>query len=435
MVKKAGFKSHFKGYVYVVPPPEQANLAAKEAGPQRSVQFRDMPEEICLVPESLQAARSLAASETQASSCMRKSPSDKFLSHPELPECILTRTQTREFAADFVARNVTSEWLKLSEHDRRRSVIFGFHWPTLLNSFIASCLFHRIPVTAPIRNAWDRFVLRGSCCPTTNKRTWYGAPPTAEECQLPSAGVVDLSNLHSAAEAAAMSGVFFVQDPAYNTVFDSGCSPVALANSRMEGLRNIRLLQPAERFTVRGIGGEIQIEQKGELHYRVPSELYNIDAALRAELAKLQVCLSREDPLFYYFVIPCFIDDALPTGMTLISLGQAVLNLDWCVQLAKDPQQCFGLSPVDEATGMRFKFSFSIGDHKTGSFGSASPLLRMPGLEHVPAGLDALTAARDAAAKLRALAFAAMENRVSSNCDEQLNGEFAAYSLISGYGF
>ena len=43
--------------------------------------------------------------------------------------------------------------------------------------------------------------------------------------------------------------------------------------------------------------------------------------------------------------------------------------------------------------------------------------------------------ARDAAAKLRALAFAAMENRVSSNCDEQLNGEFAAYSLISGYGF
>ncbi len=135
-------------------------------------------------------------------------------------------------------------------------------------------------------------------------------------------------------------------------------------------------------------------------------ELYDIDAALRAELAKLQMHLSREDPLFYYFVIPCFIDDALPTGVTLISLGQAVLNLDWQVQLAKDPQQCFGLSPVDdsEATGMRFKFSFSIGDHKTGSFGSASPLLRMPGLEHVPAGLDALTAARDAAAKLRALA-------------------------------
>ena len=232
-----------------------------------------------------------------------------------------------------------------------------------------------------------------------------------------------------------MPGVFFVQDPAYNTIFDSGCSPVALANSRMEGLRNIRLLQPAERFTVRGIGGEIQIEQKGELHYRVPCELYDNDGVLRAELAKLQVCLSREDPLFYYFVIPCFIDDALPTGVTLISLGQAVLNLDWCVQLAKDPQQCFGLSPVDEATGMRFKFSFSIGDHKTGSFGSASPLLRMPGLEHVPAGLDSLTAARDAAAKLRALAIAAMENRVSSNGDEQLNGEFAAYSLISGYGF
>ncbi len=59
----------------------------------------------------------------------------------------------------------------------------------------------------------------------------------------------------------------------------------------------------------------------------------------------------------------------------------------------------------------------------------------MPGLEHVPAGLDSLTAARDAAAKLRALAVAAMENRVSSNGDEQLNGEIAAYSLISGYGF
>ena len=56
-------------------------------------------------------------------------------------------------------------------------------------------------------------------------------------------------------------------------------------------------------------------------------------------------------------------------------------------------------------------------------------------LEHVPANLDALTAARDAAAKLRALAFAAVENRVSSGGDERLNGEIAAYSLISGYGF
>ncbi len=164
-------------------------------------------------------------------------------------------------------------------------------------------------------------------------------------------------------------------------------------------------------------------------------ELYNTDPALRAEFAELQVCLSREDSLFYYFVIPCFIDDALPTGVTLISLGQAVLNLDWHVQLAKDPQQCFGLFPVDAATGMRLKFSFSIGDHKTGSFGSASPLLRMPRLGNVPAGLDALAAARDAAAKFRALAFAAVENRVSSSGDERLNGVIAAYSLISGYGF
>jgi hypothetical protein len=156
MVRKAGFNKHFKGYVHVAPPPEQANLAtAKEAGPQRSVRFRDVPDEICLVPESLGPVRSLAASETPASSCMRKGQSDKFLSHPELPECILTRTQTREFAADFADRNVTSEWLKLSEHDRRRSVIRGFHWPTLLNAFIASCLYHRIPVTAPVRNAWE----------------------------------------------------------------------------------------------------------------------------------------------------------------------------------------------------------------------------------------------------------------------------------------
>ncbi len=107
-MQRAGFRSHFKGYVYVVPPPEQANLAAAtEAGPQRSVQFRDVPDEICIVPESLQAARSLAASETQASSCMRKSPSDKFLPHPEVPANLLTRAETRQFVAEFGARNVT----------------------------------------------------------------------------------------------------------------------------------------------------------------------------------------------------------------------------------------------------------------------------------------------------------------------------------------
>ena len=114
---------------------------------------------------------------------------------------------------------------------------------------------------------------------------------------------------------------------------------------------------------------------------------------------------------------------------------EAELTLDWRVQLDKDPAHCFGLSPVDAATGVRFKFPFSIGDRETGSFGSSSPLLRMPGLEHVPAGLDSLTAARDAAAKLRALASTAEENRVSSYGDERLNGEIAAYSLISGYGF
>jgi hypothetical protein len=59
----------------------------------------------------------------------------------------------------------------------------------------------------------------------------------------------------------------------------------------------------------------------------------------------------------------------------------------------------------------------------------------MPGLEHVPAGLDSLTAARDAAAKLRALASTAEENRVSSYGDERLTCELAAYSLIAGYGF
>ncbi len=60
MVRKAGFNKHFKGYVHVVPPPEQANLAtAKEAGPQRSVRFRDVPDEICLVPESHSGACSL----------------------------------------------------------------------------------------------------------------------------------------------------------------------------------------------------------------------------------------------------------------------------------------------------------------------------------------------------------------------------------------
>lgn len=83
---------------------------------------------------------------------------------------------------------------------------------------------------------------------------------------------------------------------------------------------------------------------------------------------------------------------------------------------------------------MRFKFPLSIGD-QMGSFGSASSLLRMPGLEHVPAGPDALSAARDAAAKLRALACTAKETRISSHADERLNGEIAAYSLISGYGF
>jgi len=363
---------------------------------------------------------------------MRKGQSDKFLSHPELPECILTREQTRGFAADFVDRNVTSEWLKLSEHARRCSVIRGFNWPALLNALIASCLYHRLPVTAPIRNAWDRLVVKGSQCLPTNRRTWFGDPPTGEDCKLPPARVVDLSDIYSAVESA---GVFFVQDAAYNTIFDSGCSPVALANSRMAGLRNVRLLQPTERFTVRGIGGEITIMHKGELHYRVRCDLYDADPALRADLAKLQVQLSREDPLFYYFLIPCFVDNDLPSGVTLISLGQAVLQLDWRVQLDKDPEHCFGLSPVDAATGVRFKFPFSIGDRETGSFGSSSPLLRMPGLEHVPAGLDSLTAARDAAAKLRALASTAKENRVSSNGDERLNGEIAAYSLISGYGF
>ena len=438
MVKRAGFGSagHINGFVHVVPP-EQAylNLAtAKEASPQRRIRFSDAPAELGAVSASLQRDPCVAVNDSPASSAMRQGQSEKFQPHPELPENLLTREATRQFIADFTSRDVTSAWFKLTEHARRCSVLQGFSWPAELNTVIASCLYYELPLTAPIRKAWDRVVVKGSHCPLTKQRTWFGEPPTDSECRLPQAGVIDLSGLHSAVEAAAAPGVFFVQDPGYNTVFDSGCSPVALTNSSMPGLRNIRSLPPAEWFKVRGIGGEITIQHKGELHYRVRCDLYHPDPALRADLTAFQVQLSREDPLFYYFVIPCFIDDALPSGVTLVSLGQAVWNLDWCVQLAKDPKQCFGLSPVDAATGVCFKFPLSIGD-QMGSFGSASSLLRMPGLEHVPAGLDALSAARDAAAKLRVLACTAKEIRISSHGDERLNGELAAYSPISGYGF
>ena len=433
IVRKAGFS----GYVHVVDPPEPAylNLAtAVEADPPKRIQFCDVPTEPGAVPAPQQRDLSEAAFQTPVSSAMRQGPSDKFLPHPELPENLLTREGTRKFVADFKSRDVTSDWLKLTEYDRRCSVLQGFSWPAELNRVIASCLYYQLPVSAPIRNAWDRVVVKGSHCPLTKARTWFGEPPAADERELSQARVVDLSNLHSAVETAAEPGVYFVHAPADSTVFDSGCSPVALANRQHSGLRNIRPLLPTERFKVRGIGGDVMIKEEGELHFRVLSELYHADSVLRAELARLQGRLAREDPLFYYFVIPCFIDDDLPSGVTLVSLGKAVWNLGWRVQIDKDPTQCFGLSAVDSATDVRLKFSFSIGDPSNGSFGSTNSLLRMPGLELVPDGIDPVEAARASWAQVRVLSFQASENLAARN-GAGLNVELAAYSLIGGYGF
>ena len=281
-----------------------------------------------------------------------------------------------------------------------------------------------------MRTAWDRIVKNGLQCRPTRLNTWFGDPPTDAESQLHRRRVVDLSTIHSAVDAAEQ-GVYFIQDPGFSTILDSGCSPAALANRRLPGLRNVRPLQPSERFRVKGIAGVIEVREAGDLHFRIPSKLYHDDSILREQLALLQVQLCREGPLYYYFKIPCFVDDDLPLGVTLVSLGQAVWEHRWRIQLDPDPNECYGLSDTDSATGARLQFQLSIGDSKSRSSGSTSALLKMPGLELVPDDVDDVAAARATWARVRALCSAASENIAANRCG--LTDELAAYSLICGY--
>ncbi len=186
-------------------------------------------------------------------------------------------------------------------------------------------------------------VQKGTICPPTRLNTWFGEPPAEADLQLPPRPVVDITAIQSAVEAAEQ-GVYFIQNP-LNTIFDSGCSPAALAHSKVPGLRNIRQLLPSERFRVKGIAGALEVQKAGELHYRVLCKIYHENSVLREQLAFVhwQVQLSREDPLYFYFKIRCFIDDDLPSMVTLVSLGPAVWNHHWRIQLDPDPGECYGL--------------------------------------------------------------------------------------------
>jgi hypothetical protein len=193
-------------------------------------------------------------------------------------------------------------------------------------------------------------------------------------------------------------------------------------------------LPPSERFRVKGIAGALEVQKAGELHYRVLSQVYHGDSVLRAKLAFLQVQLSREDPLYFYFKIRCFIDDDLPPMVTLVSLGQAVWTHRWTIQLDPEPAECFGLSAPDSATAVRLQFPLSIGDLSTKSSGTPNALLTMPGLELVPAGVDDVAAARETWERVRALYSTATADIAADRCSG-LDGAFAAYSLGGYSGF
>ena len=445
-MRNAGFgPKHFKGFVEIVPegapsfagPSAQAHLAAgdravvKEAASRPSLRFDGDFEEIGAgeKPGLLQYSPSVAKYSPPSLSALRDSRQE-FPVHPELPENLLSRKDTQRLYDEFSDRDVTGKWLRFTGQQRRESVIQGMNWPEQLNRFIASCLYYQLPLKASMRTAWDRIVKKGLQCQPTRLNTWFGDPPTEADGQLHRGRVVDLSTIRSAVDAAEQ-GVYFIQDPGFSTILDSGCSPAALANRKLPGLRNVRLLQPVERFRVKGIAGVIEVREAGDLHFRIPSKLYHDDSILREQLALLQVQLSREGPLFYYFKIPCFVDDDLPLGVTLVSLGQAVWEHRWRIQLDPDPNECYGLSDTDSATGARLQFQLSIGDSKGRSSGSASALLKMPGLELVHADVDDVAAARETWASVRALCLAASENIAANRCG--LTDELAAYSLVGGY--
>lgn len=446
LVRNAGFgPTHFKGFVEIMPQiapfsaelSAQAHLAAgnqvivKEAADRRSLRFGRDFEEVGddEGPGLLKYSPTVAKYRPPSSSVLRRSRQE-FSVHPELPTNLLSRKDAQRLHAEFQCRNVTSEWLRCTGQQRRDSVLQGMNWPEQLNRFIASCLYYGLPLTAPMRAAWDQLVRQGSICRPTRLNTWFGEPPDESDLQLPQGRVVDLTAIQSAVKDAEQ-GVYFIQNP-LTTIFDSGCSPTALANSQVSGLRNIKQLPPNERFRVKGITGGLEIWKAGELHFRVSSKTYHADSVLREKLASLQVQLSREGPLFYYFYIKCFIDDNLPVGVTLVSLGQTVWNHRWRIQLDPEPSECYGLSDEDSATAVRLQFPLSIGDFSTGSSNTPNALLTMPGLELVPEGIDEVAAARETWARVRALYFTATENIAANPCGG-LNEELVAYSLIGGY--
>ncbi|MFZ4767885.1 MAG: hypothetical protein ACOYMN_23295, partial [Roseimicrobium sp.] len=292
--------------------------------------------------------------------------------------------------------DVTPEWVKFDEHDRRECVTGGQNWVEQVNRLIASCIFHGIPVNAAIRASWERLTKQMIHCKPTKERTWFeleaGAPTDADRMLHPPK-VLELSAVHEASKGLC-DGVYLLQGR-QDHVFcpDTGCTPRGLTHPQTPGLFNIKQLPADKVFHVRGIAGDVAINSTGFLTHKVPSALVHDDLATQEALASLQASLVGEDSLHFYFTIEYFLDASLRPGLSLLSLGQQVKHHGWAAQLDSDPAKCFALSPVDARTGLRFKVPMAIG---FGTEEQSDVLLRYVGMQIVADGVDGVEQAQRA---------------------------------------
>jgi hypothetical protein len=289
-------------------------------------------------------------------------PPKEYKSNPAVPADLFSLKKTRELHFKFGKLDVTPEWVKFDEHDRRECITGGQNWVEQVNRLIASCIFHGIPVNAAIRASWERLTLQMIHCKPTKERTWFeaGAPTDADRMLHPPK-VLELSAVHEASKGLC-DGVYLLQGRQEHVFCpDTGCTPRGLTHPETPGLFNIKQLPADKVFHVRGIAGDVCINSTGFLTHQVPSVLVHDDLAIQEALASLQARLVGEDSVNFYFTIEYFLDASLRPGLSLLSLGQQVKHHGWAAQLDSDPAKCFALSPIDARTGLRFKVPMAIG--------------------------------------------------------------------------
>jgi hypothetical protein len=292
-----------------------------------------------------------------------------------------------------VIKPVYEEWQTLSSENRKRWVLEGINFPASMTKLVESAkkygirvprTLYRIYLKASQPLQWKVRYVRdrvprcdaGATCTAllaTGKCDRYHPRP---EVQYAKGGLAEkAASVASAALAPVVAAAPKAEDETLSLssryavfltreqgkpfdVLGDSCAALATGNISEEYLHDVSSLQPADRFRLDGIGGNVIIDKVANVYCKVKAIVFDTDQEVRARFESHEYL--GADGLYYYFVLAMHPNSEMPKGVLLLPLGKLSRQMGWRVVIdeAKGAAS-YVLTP--EQNGVRLTLKMQVG--------------------------------------------------------------------------